>query len=536
MSESDSQRTSSPLLIWLLLLVLGSGVVFLRRESEPEEKPSDVAVQADPSSSSDVVARGRMVAQRLCASCHVYPDPAIASRYDWAFSILPGKAVWLGLKPFDHQQYPGGHRVKEAGVFPAHGVLSRDDWQALASYYLSEAPVELSAPLEIETPSNREWFKGSAISYSRPADIGALSIDARAKIMFVGNAADGGFDILDAGGNLLASQMFGRPVMSVAMTDSSLYLATIGSTVPNDDPAGQVLHMTKPGAASPIRRTLGGDLQRPSHLAIGDLNADGIDDAVIGERGNHLGRVSALISSGANGYELSVLLDWAGAVESRIADLNQDGRADIVVMMGSGRQAIHRFLQAEDQTFELGDVATMPPTWKYSCFELADVNGDGAVDIVAGNGALEPDDRPLSGPMTYHGIHFHLNDGKGDFARSGFIPAPGVRELVAGDFDNNQTIDLAVIRDPIPDGSRMAPNLVMYRNGGEMSFEAVPIAGSGRAPWSTMALGDLDGDGDLDLLAGASSRLLKHSRQRSVWERERVALMVFENQTTTTSR
>jgi uncharacterized protein (TIGR03437 family) len=114
---------------------------------------------------------------------------------------------------------------------------------------------------------------------------------------------------------------------------------------------------------------------------------------------------------------------------------------------------------------------------------FADLNGDGHVDLVQGNG----------GELA-ESLVVYLNDGHGRFtASSQVFPATQLHDIALGDVDGDGKLDLVISGTP--------QGTTIWLNDGSGRFTAGQnVSGNVGA----VRLADVDGDGDLDLLLGST--------------------------------
>lgn len=135
----------------------------------------------------------------------------------------------------------------------------------------------------------------------------------------------------------------------------------------------------------------------------------------------------------------------------------------------------------------LGGVALPASQRTTNDVALADVDGDGDLDLVAGNARAQN--------------RLYLGDGRGRFRDVTDMALPAVVDdtfaIAVGDVDGDGDPDLVF-------GNCGSPGSRLLSNDGRGRFQNVPAARFPGGPGCTMsiALGDVDGDGDLDAVLG----------------------------------
>jgi hypothetical protein len=494
---------------WTLVAVLAFTLALLLRQPggnevgmsarQPFETQSRTKTTLSPEAQ-----RGARLAKAVCATCHLFPDPDLLDKVTWGMEVLPAMTKWMGRQEFPFHDYPGGPRIKAAGVVTTTPLLNVEDWRAVCSYYLESAPAQ--ATPQPSRPAIQTGLKQFEII--RPAErfSGAttlVKIDATGHRLFIGDADTKTLFVLNASGKVLGEMPLDSPPVSLTFKSNEMFLTLIGSYLPSDDLEGKIIRLGQPKAGALRAEDLVTQLPRPVDTVFADLNGDGQDDAVVCGFGNVLGRVSWFENRGDNRWSEHPLIDRAGAVKAQVHDFNGDGRPDIVVMMSQSREGVYLLLNQGNGQFTQQAVTEKHPAWGFSHFELVDFDGDGRMDILATNG--DNGDRVEHVPpfKSYHGIRWYQNDGRGGFAEKLLFPLNGAYKALARDFDGDGDLDIAAISF-FPD-YRGSPreSFVYLENQDRGEFTAHSFADSLSGRWLTMDAGDLDGDGRLDIVLGA---------------------------------
>jgi hypothetical protein len=213
----------------------------------------------------------------------------------------------------------------------------------------------------------------------------------------------------------------------------------------------------------------------PKRVVLGDMDGDGDLDIVTANQGSRTVSVRLNDGTGQFGGGSDVAVDY---YPTRVAlgDLDGDGDLDLVVSTVAGQLNVR--LNEGVGTFRAGQ--SVRAGSNTTDVVLGDVDGDGDLDALAAN-------------LSSDTFSVRLNDGAGTFSGTLEVPtAAQPQAIVAGDADGDGDLDVVVTSG----GTSTAQ---VHLNTGTGTFQPgqrVPVS---IGPYNA-ALGDVDGDGDLDLL------------------------------------
>jgi hypothetical protein len=473
---------------------------------------------------------GREAAVRYCQTCHLFPKPELLDQETWVKGALPQMAPWLGVAKLNLASRPDGQRLATAGVFPSTPVLSEKEWRALHAYYGSVAPPQpLAATNKPVAHVGLSLFRVRTLQTTTNVPFTSLvRVDAPNRRLFIGDAQSKTLKVLRPDGALLHSIEVDSAPVDIAIQRMSLLVTLIGRTFPSDELAGQVWSVSLTNGAPEVKRLLH-RLPRVTHTSVADLNSDGRDDLVVCGFGNSLGKLSWFKNRGDGDYTEHILLDGAGVIRSFAHDWDGDGRLDVAVLRGQSREGVEIFYNRGTK-FEEVPVIQFPPSFGCAAWQVLDFDSDGNLDLLIANG---DNGDYKSKPKAYHGLRLYRSDGRGHFTEQWFYPLNGAYGVCAADFDGDGDLDIAAI-SYFPDYEKYPDEGFVYlRNDGKWHFQPFVLPETRQGRWLVMDAGDLDGDGDLDIVLGSfpqgpRTTFIPESRWRE-WETNHVSVMILEN-------
>ncbi|HRQ49266.1 MAG TPA: FG-GAP-like repeat-containing protein [Agriterribacter sp.] len=236
--------------------------------------------------------------------------------------------------------------------------------------------------------------------------------------------------------------------------------------------------------------------------AVADVNGDGLDDIFIGGAKSDKGKLFLQQANGVLVRSLQKIFDADNSADQTgcvFFDADKDGDNDLLIVYGGNEDkgavaALRPRLLLNDGKGNFTDAPQNLPviTTTASCVRVADMDGDGDMDIFIG-GRVLPGEYGLT-PASF----LLINDGRGNFTEETDRLAPGLKKagMVTdarwADTDNDGMPELIIAGDWMP--------VTIFKNtGGKLIKTELPASAGW---WNSIQAADLNGDGYVDFVIG----------------------------------
>ena len=424
-------------------------------------------------------------------------------------------------------------------------LMSKAEWLRIRQYF--EANSRPKAEMKIRRPKP-PVMKGFAATVP-PLDLApnglifSTKVDEAQQTLYVGRGVtddwiasatgiegeEGSDDILAfdlKSGKRVGYAKVSTDPMFMELTDKGIRVSNHGEyPIDHGNGQGQVIDWEGLDKGQPRARVLMDGLHRITEHHTHDLNGDGLDDIVVTGFGDGMlhtagGFISiywqtpeyaklwqnAASEISGKGPRLlkgalreSSLSNLAGMMGAEIADFNNDGLPDILVIRAQADQQVLLFVNKGNESFERHVVVENTPSFGGISLEIADFNKDGHMDFILtnGNNVELVTDRPQ------HGIRVFQNNGDLSFSQRYWYPMHGSIRSVINDFDGDGDLDIASV-SLVPDWDLDEPQSFVYlENKGNWQFTDVSLESAHWGIWTSIEAADVNGDQKTDIVLGS---------------------------------
>lgn len=476
------------------------------------------AHQAAAASDADVRAR-------CGTACHKFPPPDILPRGAWRGELIRMMLIQEG--------------VPETQTSPDLLPLP-PDWLPILRYYEARAPEQLPAPEQWPAVATPVTSGASGASGTSGASAPTFQKHAISRILDSKSPAIANVRFLDLDGDkrldIVASDMrngqlvvadakveFGLKTVAtlrspghIEMVDldrdgrQDLLVADLGTLQPADHDKGAVHWLRGEGGGKFTPVVLADKLPRVADARAADFDGDGDLDVIAAAFGwRRTGSVllfeNQTPKGGAPRFVSRTVDARSGSIHVPVADLNKDGRPDVVSLLAQEHETVVAYLnttgnKGKEVTFKTETIYAAPhPNWGSSGIELVDLDADGDLDVLMTHGDTF-DDFILK---PYHGLLWLENRGTFPFTPHPLATLPGAQRAQTTDLDGDGDLDIVATAMVAGSGDVQPtlPSIVWLEQVRAGVFERRTLE-VGMPYHATLDIADVDGDGDMDLAVG----------------------------------
>ena len=415
------------------------------------------------------------------------------------------------------------------------------EMEAVARYYEAKAPEKLPSPVAWPPLSTKLRFARRSARAAEPAGPPAI-----ANIRLFDINRDGRLDIVASDmrhGSILSGSPGADPVVlkQIARTPHpshlepadfdkdgtlDLLVADLGNFLPTDLERGAVVWLKGQKDGTYVPLSLDG-WPRVSDVRAADVDGDGKDDLVVAAFGWRRTGHFTILKNDSTDYRqpsfIGLKIDpRTGSIHAEPVDLNRDGHIDVIVLFAQEHETVVAFInRAGTLGFDAHTIYEAPhPNWGSSGIQVVDIDGDGDPDVLLTHGDTFDDEVV----KPYHGIQLLENRGTFPFTERRLADMAGVHRAEAADLDGDGDLDIvacALLSAP-PEETKQLPSVVWLEQvrPGEFTRHTLEV---GHPAHATLATGDFDGDGDQDFVVGNFSFSSEDQAEVEIWESQRVS-------------
>ena len=343
------------------------------------------------------------------------------------------------------------------------------------------------------------------IDFDGDKKLDVLGADMRQGIIFTGQPTN-------AGATLSIVASIPHPA-HVTMTDvdrdgfQDLLVGDLGEFFPGDHDKGAAIWLQGRPNGKFGSFWLDG-WPRVADVEAADFNGDGKNDLAVAAFGwRKTGQITIVENRTTNPsrpeFTNHVVDPRPGGIHIIPADLNRDGKMDFVTLLAQEHETVLAYINkgTGDFSFEQKVIYAAPhPNWGSSGIQLVDLDKDSDLDVLLTHG--DTFDDGIVKP--YHGIQWLENTGGYPFVEHTLAQMPGVHRAMAADLDGDGDEDIvacALFAAGSDVDEKTLPALVWLEQTKPGAFVRHTIE-MGFPRHATLDVADLDGDGDIDIVAG----------------------------------
>ena len=391
--------------------------------------------------------------------------------------------------------------------------ISEEIGSIISNYYVRSSPEYLPIlPYSPSVPSSRTFNKIELAKKSIfPLVVNAKSIDINlisSKELLISDAEQNEIIVLSKVEDEWQETLLAKanvPVNTHVIDydndgDKDIIVAVLGDFPPSEKLVGEVVLLTQLSPGKFQRSVLLNNVGRITDVQAVDLDGDkDLDIAVSIFGGGFVGELAWLENMGNGSHIKHTILKGSGALNVTPTDINNDGKVDLISLIAQEHEVIIAMINQGKGKFKQVRLGQAPhPMFGSTSMKLVDMDNDNDLDLLFTNG--DANDLQMD-PKPYHGVQWSENKGNLIFVYHDIGRFYGASNAVAGDLDNDGDIDVVASswhnywKDP------QRQSLIWFENNGKQQFTRHNITNIPRSIVS-LELKDMTGDKHLDIIAG----------------------------------